>query len=324
MHENYANVSDEAWQAIQAKLNGHFLQSVSWGHFQRALGMELARAAEDAWAYQGIVTRSRGLTYLYVPYGPALIEGAAMGGVTASWRRGEPVDFVRFEPMGTVSLEVLASLGARPVAEVQPAHTAVLSLEAEEAVLRSGLSSGHRNAVNGAGRRGLTFRASTDPADGARFLELIHQTAARTGFRPHSDRYYQTMLDTLIPEGAARLFMAEHEGAVVAAAIAFDGAGVRYYAHAAARPEARQLQAAAPLVWQMITDAKAQGLREFDLWGVAPEGAADGHPWAGFTAFKLAFGAQRRDYAGTWELPLRPFKHRLYRLAKTALKGRVR
>jgi lipid II:glycine glycyltransferase (peptidoglycan interpeptide bridge formation enzyme) len=314
---------------MQNKLHGHVLQGVEWAAFQRVLGREVARGAGDGWAWQGHITTSRLGSYLYLPYGPTARAKSAWPAIAQSWRSlGRPADFVRFEPMGEVSEAELERLGAHRVAEFQPQHTAVLDLTADEAVLRAGLASGHRNAVNGAERRGLSFRESTNPADGAEFLRLIHATAARTGFRPQSDHYLKTMLEVLMPLGVAKLFLAENEGKVVAASIALDYAGVRSYAHAASDYEARKLQAAVPLVWHMMLDAKAAGLREFDLWGVAPEGAPSSHAWAGFTTFKLAFGAKRKAYAGTWELPLRSGRYqgyRVYRAAKkvkTLLRGR--
>jgi len=313
-------INDDTWVQVQTKLQGHVLQSVEWAAFQRALGREVARAAGDGWAWQGYIMANRLGSYLYVPHGPTLQEPGKLGEAVESWRElGRPVDFVRFEP-GEAGEAELKRLGAHQVAEFQPQHTAMLDLTVDEAALRAGLASGHRNAVNGAERRGLSFRESANPADGVEFLQLIHQTAARTGFRPQSDHYLKTMLEVLMPLGVAKLFLAENEGKVVAASIALDYAGVRSYAHAASDYEARRLQAAVPLVWHMMLDAKARGMRMFDFWGVAPEGAPSSHSWAGFTNFKLAFGAKRKSYAGTWELALRAGRYQGYRVYQTAKK----
>ena len=78
-----------------------------------------------------------------------------------------------------------------------------------------------------------------------------------------------------MPEHAAALYIAEAAGAPVAAALCFDFSGTRYYAHAVSDPETgRRLQAAAPLVWRMILDARAAGARRFDFWGITPRWSA--------------------------------------------------
>jgi lipid II:glycine glycyltransferase (peptidoglycan interpeptide bridge formation enzyme) len=124
------------------------------------------------------------------------------------------------------------------------------------------------------------------------------------------------MLEVLMPIGAAKLFLAEYEDKAVSVSIALDYEGTRGYAHTGNDPEARKLRATAPLVWAMMLDAKEHGLARFDLWGIAPEGAPAGHPWAGFTEFKRAFGGTEIAYNGTWELPLKKAKYGLWSLAK--------
>ena len=62
----------------------------------------------------------------------------------------------------------------------------------------------------------------------------------------------------------------------------------------------------------MIMDARAAGAAQFDFWGVVP-GDDPWHPWAGLTQFKMAFGGQLVTRSGTWDVPVRPLRHRLYR-----------
>jgi lipid II:glycine glycyltransferase (peptidoglycan interpeptide bridge formation enzyme) len=81
----------------------------------------------------------------------------------------------------------------------------------------------------------------------------------------------------------------------------------------------RKLQAAAPLVWRMILDAREKGALRFDFWGISPGGdAASGatpHPWDGFSQFKRSFGGEAVERAGTWDLGVRSLRHSLYRAA---------
>jgi lipid II:glycine glycyltransferase (peptidoglycan interpeptide bridge formation enzyme) len=315
-------MNDDTWEQRQAELGGHFLQSAAWGKFQEALGKRVVRQNGEDWSSQGLETRGRGgVKYLYSPYGPTVKAAAGLEQAVGEWKRNEAgLDFVRCEPMGEVSADELQRLGLSRVKEWQPAHTLVVDLSLSEEDLRHGIDSGHRNAINTAEQRDLSFREGQGPADFEAFLLFIHETAVRTGFRPQSDDYLRKIMQILGPLGAAKLFVAEHDGKAAGAAIAFDYKGTRAYAHAASHPDARKLRLGAPLVWYMMMDAKAVGMSSFDLWGVAPADAPPDHPWAGFSQFKRAFGGTEREYAGTWELPLKPLKYKAYQAAKKVLR----
>lgn len=306
------------WDEQQRVLSGHLLQGRPWAQFQLALGRRVAWASADGWSWLGEVRRGRGVKYLYAANGPTVRSAKALEEALASLKQAAAelgLDFVRCEPMGVPEAAVMR-MGLSQVKPMQPQHTLLVDLTKSEEELRSDLSSSHRNTINGAERRGLSFRASTDSADTSVFLQLLARTASSRGFREHPDSYYRTMLDTLMPLGAAKLFIAEHEDKPVAASLALDYQGTRAYAHTGTAPEARSLRVTAPLVWQMMLEAKQSGLTQFDLWGIAPEGAPSSHPWAGFTEFKRSFGGQEVAYVGTWELPVKTWKYPLYRLAK--------
>lgn len=311
MHE----VSAIEWEEVQSKLNGHFLQSDAWAQFQRSLGRgRMLRRATGQWSVQAFAFREKGWQYAYAAMGPTL-EAEGGGILQKSNWLGAGVDFVRAEPQGQVSAQQLRQLGWVPSIELNPARTAVVDLTLSEDELRRNLTSGHRSAINGAGRRGLSFREGKSEEIEV-LISLIKQTGRRRGFHPHPDGYYRKMAEVLMPLGAAKLCLAEAEGKPVAASVVFDYRGERIYAHAAADPASRKLQAAVPLVWHMIMEAKAAGMKSFDLWGVAPDGAGPEHPWAGFSQFKRAFGGREVERVGTWDLPLKPVKYRAYLAAR--------
>ena len=106
-----------------------------------------------------------------------------------------------------------------------------------------------------------------------------------------------------MPAGAATLFIAELHGGPIAAALAYDSADTRTYAHAALDDTHRKLSAGIPLLVTLMADAQEKGLKHVDLWGVAPADQPD-HKWAGFTAFKKSFGGREIAYPGTWDLPV--------------------
>jgi hypothetical protein len=319
----HAGVAGADWDITLQRMGGHFLQSTLWQRVQIALGHEVAWAQTEQWMWAGAIRAGRFPRYIYLPHGPTAMSndamtGALSGAVDAARERS--LDFVRAEPAGAASQPALQASGAILTRSIQPRWTWVLDLTPDESALRRGLSAGHRGAINAAPRRGLTFRVSHDPDDIEIFLRLQERTAAAGRFHGQEQSYHRAVARILLPEHAAALYIAEAAGEAVAAALCFDFAGIRYYAHAVSDPESgRRLQAAAPLVWQMILDARAGGARRFDFWGISPPpetaaGAAP-HPWDGFSQFKRSFGGEAVERAGTWDFGVRSWRYNLYRAA---------
>jgi hypothetical protein len=318
----HAGVADAEWDSALQRMGGHFLQSTLWQRVQAALGHEVISSRDENWMWAGAIRSGRFPRYIYLPHGPTAISAVAMTeslGDAVSAARERSLDFVRSEPAGDIARAALEATGARQSRSIQPLWTWVLDLTPDETVLRRGLSAGHRGAINAAPRRGLTIRSSHDPSDIEIFLRLQETTAAAGRFRGQAASYHRAVATTLMPRDAAALYVAEAGGDPVAAALCFDFGGTRYYAHAVSNPDTgRKLQAAAPLVWQMILDARESGARRFDFWGITPlseptSSGAGRHPWDGFSQFKRSFGGEAVERAGTWDLSVRPVRHGIYR-----------
>lgn len=328
MNKPIAGVPEAGWDQQLTDLEGGVLQSRAWAVFQQALGNIVYHASGDGWVWLAVVRRGRGVSYLYVPYGPvarsAKALAAALDGLT-DLGRSLGLDFVRFEPARPAAPEALRRLGAHAIAEVQPQRTLLLDLTKPEADLRAGISQSNRNLVNTAEQRGITITPLPNPSpeDAKLFLDMLRDTVKRGGFVPYPESYYRQTLQVLGAEGLVTLFVAAVEGRPVASAVALDFAGTRHYLHAAAFQDLnRQHKTAVPLLWAMITNAKQQGLSRFDFWGIASTDDPD-HPRAGLTRFKRSFGGELKEYSGAWELPIKRTKYKVYRLAKRVLKSRT-
>ncbi len=312
----HAGVAGAEWDSALQRMGGHFLQSSLWQRVQSALGHDVIWARDEQWLWAGAIRAGRFPRYVYLPHGPTALSMPAMtnalsSAVTAARERS--LDFARVEPAGDAARASLRTAGAHPSKPIQPLWTWVLDITPDEATLRKGLSAGHRGAINAATRRGLGIRATNDPDEIDLFLRIQERSAAAGRFRGQPAAYHRAEARTLMPERAATLYVAEAGGAAVAAALCFDFAATRYYAHAVSDPDrGRRLQAAAPLVWRMILDAREAGARRFDFWGITP-GAAGAHAWEGFSQFKRSFGGEAVERAGTWDIGARPLRHRLYR-----------
>jgi len=305
----------------------HFLQSKPWEKFQKSLGRKTFRQSGDGWGYLTVLERGTGNSRLYCPYGPYAKNQAAFEEAIdslISLGKKHRVTFVRVEPTELDYANYLQNQNWKKTTyqKLNPELTRVIDLTQPEDELIANMAQPTRNCYRNYQKKGVTVTSSDNPKDIEKFLKLIHEVAERTGLKPHSDDYFRAQANTLLPLGAAKFWYATFENQTIATALTYDSSDTRYYAHAAASalPEHRKLNAGTAIVAEAIVDAKKQGLKSFDLFGVAPDDAPKDHPWAGFTRFKQSFGGQNLELGGTWELPINPLAYWLYRIYQTLRK----
>ncbi|WP_159697939.1 peptidoglycan bridge formation glycyltransferase FemA/FemB family protein [Arthrobacter sp. 18067] len=301
-----------------------FLQTPAWAAVQRSLGRRVHEESGPGWSFLAIEEKNPAGKVIYAPYGPVAESVEAFDAATAALvalARKEHAVFVRMEPAaaGFTASDADPHLWARgfrpaPVNQ-QPELSWIVDLDGDFKDVLAGMKPTNRNLYRNIHKKGVTFRASQDPADISVLLHFLHLTAARNGFKPQSDEYLTQVADSLLPSGAGTLFVAELEGEPIAAAFAYDSADTRVYAHAALDDTHRKLSAGIPLLVTLMADAKEKGLKHVDLWGVAPEDQPD-HKWAGFTAFKKSFGGREVSYPGTWDLPVNKLRYSAYQWAR--------
>jgi lipid II:glycine glycyltransferase (peptidoglycan interpeptide bridge formation enzyme) len=179
---------------------------------------------------------------------------------------------------------------------------------------------------------------------GAEELDTFHDiyvtTAARDGFTPRPRSYFPRMwasLDADLSRPAAgagsddpsgddtprggdgagpspgrpemRLYLARHQGAVLAASITVRVGDHSWYVYGASGDHDRRLKPSNALQWRMLADAHASGANVYDLRGIG--GSLDPEdPLFGLTRFKLGSGGRAVEYLGEWELPVNRLLHR--------------
>lgn len=344
--------NEEQWNAFAAANGGGFLQSWEWASFQEAMGRSVFRfrldapmdsAAEgrheDTLAQCTVIELAlpMGKTYAYVPMGPLVRldqdvrarYAAVIEALREAMARSGAV-FTRIEPPyelgeGRLAAGDLEAFGLRFAGAVQPRHSNVLDLSLDEDALQKGMHHKTRYNIRLSGRKGVMVReadhgnAHRYKEDISRFWSLLEETSERDAFHTHDRAYYETMLDALsVRKGGGckvRLWFAEHEGDVLAAAITAEFGDTVTYLHGASTSKKRALMAPHALHWRIITEAKANGYAKYDFWGVAPDDETP-HPWGGITRFKRGFGGNRTEYLGAWDLPGSGLWYTLYRLGR--------
>jgi lipid II:glycine glycyltransferase (peptidoglycan interpeptide bridge formation enzyme) len=184
----------------------------------------------------------------------------------------------------------------------------------EDEVL-AGMNQLWRRNIKKAAKAGVEVRVAGagDTTELARFHELYLHTAQRDGFTPRPLAYFRTMFDALGAEedDRIRLYLAEHEGDLVAATIAIRVGGHVWYSYGASSTEKREVRGSNAVQWRMIQDAVAAGADVYDLRGITDTLDSD-DPHIGVIQFKVGTGGEAVEYAGEWDLPLNALVYKAF------------
>ncbi|MFC8825413.1 lipid II:glycine glycyltransferase FemX [Streptomyces sp. NPDC057137] len=169
-----------------------------------------------------------------------------------------------------------------------------------------------RRNIKKAAKEGVEVTVGTDLKA---FHDLYVHTAERDRFTPRPLRYFETMFAALSAEDPERirLYLARHQGDLVAATILVRVGAHAWYAYGASSTEKREVRGSNACQWAMIRDSLAAGCDVYDLRGITPTLAAD-DPHVGLIQFKVGTGGQAVRYVGEWDLPLRPMVYRAFDL----------
>ncbi|HEY9288654.1 MAG TPA: peptidoglycan bridge formation glycyltransferase FemA/FemB family protein [Candidatus Dormibacteraeota bacterium] len=316
------SVGAQAWDALLAQQpEGNLLQSWRWGELQARFGWSVERLlVEDG--RSGLCSLQRtttlmpgGATY-YVPRGPAVAEPARLPVLDELERRARSGGGIvmRVEPNDRVGDEWPAFFegrGYRPGKPTQPQATQLLAIDREPEALKAGFKPKTRYNLNLAERKGVTVRASKEVDT---FARLATDTARRQGIHLPGPAYYQSAIDFFGSDDSVRLYLAEHEGDVLAGIMVFRFGRTAYYLFGGSTDHKRELMPNYLLHWQAMLDFRALDCDTYDWWGVPEEPAPD-HPWFGLYRFKTGFGGETVRYIGLYE--------RVFRPGRLALEGRL-
>jgi lipid II:glycine glycyltransferase (peptidoglycan interpeptide bridge formation enzyme) len=315
----WAETDASAWDAFVTTADHRaFPQLWGWGELRSGAGwrpLRLAVGPDRSRPVAGVQLLLRrvplgGWSLAYAPRGPigALDDPAAREALLAGLHAAaadERIGRMRADPETTASEPYGAALLGSPWREapkVQPPTTRVIDLGEPEDALWSALGRKHRQYVSKAGREGVTVEqldpaadAATTAAALADFDRIYRDTGERAGFAVRVPAYYQRLWAAFAPGGQVRLFFAIRDGERVATLfhmLCGDRVAEVYggMTEAGASSRANYL-----LKWEAIRTLQADGLRTYDLWGLAT---------GGIRKFKEGFGGTEVTWVGARDLPL--------------------
>lgn len=221
------------------------------------------------------------------------------------------------DPVGTHVTSRLSEAGWLPqspqdgfgVGQPQFTYAIALAGGTEDDLLR-GMNQLWRRNIRKAATQGVEV---TVGADLKAFHDLYAHTAERDRFTPRPLRYFQTMFAAMSAEDPQRirLYLARHQGDLVAATILVRVGAQAWYCYGASSTDKREVRGSNACQWAMIRDSLAAGCDVYDLRGITPTlDAADPH--VGLIQFKVGAGGQAARSVGEWDLPLRPMLYRAF------------
>ena len=336
MHFRPATDADgDAWQAfLAATAPGDFLHDWAWAEVAAFDGQPQRRylLTEDDAVVAIVAAQARplmrGHEFWYVPHGPVLDYRASraaerMRALVTGLRiaaRAHRAIAVKLEPRLASDDPARAAFDRRGLLRLpntlQVGHTRLVDLADDEALL-AGFDKDTRYAVRRSEREGVSVSVTEDGAD-QRAIDDLHglvgETQQRAGFPMPPIERYRIAWRALGGAGRAAILEARRSEQLLASGMVVITGDRSFYLFSGSRREERgepKHYASYALQWAMMRLARDRGVRQHDLWGIAPPGAAADHPWHGVGLFKKGFGGREVAWAGSWDLVVDPALYRL-------------
>ncbi len=177
-----------------------------------------------------------------------------------------------------------------------------------EAEVLKGMNQLWRRNIKKADKAGVEVRTG-ERADLARFHEVYLETAGRDGFTGRALSYFETMWDALNAEedGRMQVYLAEHEGDLVAATTMIRVGTHSWYSYGASTTAKRDVRGSNAIQWRMIRDAVGAGCSVYDLRGITEGVGKDDQ--LGLIQFKVGTGGEAVAHLGEWDRAINKVLH---------------
>lgn len=309
-------------------MNTVLMQTKEWQALQNDLGETSFYEEGEEFHYLAILKHTPVGNYLYLPYGPVYKDKEGFKKALKSLQKlakEHAAIFIRVEPRDPNFLEY-APKNAKKSKDLSPKETWILDLNEDQAKMISNFTQGTRTGYNTYAKKGITVEKTKDLERLKELVRLQDKLFKTKKLNTFSLDYFEKELSqpfaTLYlarynrPENVTEDWTLPKENEIIAASLFFDHKNTRYYMQSAADMDYKRLPATIALLVEAIFDAKENGIKYFDFWGIAPDDAPKSHPWYGFTKFKKSFGGQPVHFAGTYDIVENPAKYHLYQLTR--------
>ncbi len=337
--------NNDSWDEwlVENSCFSSFSQSSRWGKILENEGKKVERLAvldgEEIKAECQVVYSDLffGLKYAFCPKGPVFIDGddekTEVLRTLSDYFIEKKCIFLRIEPKEQIQASDFKFIFSK---DINPKSTLVLDISKNEEEILQNMHSKTRYNIGLSERKGVVVKKEKDFD---KFFNLMQETGQRDGFRLHDKKHYKEILEFDL----SYQLNAYKDDGVVATGV-FIGFGDTFtYLYGASDYEYRKLMAPNLLQWGAIKFGKELGYKYYDFFGIAPcvnchpdfschpepschpersEGSKKefeynkDHQYAGVTRFKLGFGGEYKEDAGTVDIILNNKKYLFYKFLR--------
>lgn len=329
---------DEYDRFVESHEKGHFMQTRMWADLKNMWEWAALVSRDEAGDIKGslafLIRKAPGLpyTFMYGCRGPVCSEGDAetiaelLSGAKELAHRKKAY-MIKLDPDVPAADEGFArALTAggfsapgqnKNFEGIQPRFVFRLDIggRTEENILNAFESKTRYNIRLGQ-RKGVEVRVC-GPEAVPEFSKIMEETGGRDGFTVRPAQYFTRMLEALGEH--ARLYMAYYEGSAVAGTIAVWFGDKVWYLYGASSNSSRNVMPNYLLQWEMICWAVEKKCRIYDFRGVSGDLSED-NPLYGLYRFKKGFSGELVEFAGEFDLILKPGVKKLTETGEKALR----
>lgn len=299
-----------------------FTQSFKYGEFYRKMGEKswICGIFENDLLLGGslvVSVHARRGDFIFLPYGPIVSDNSRLGEVLPIFFKklkefalSENYDFIRVSPFldnNEGNKQIFRRCGFRDAPmHILAEYTWLLDLTDSEEVLLKNMEKNHRNLIKRCHKEGVVVKKNGENNTVEQFNKLHDFTAGRHNFHRFSNEYVLNEFNSFAPFDQVCVFNAFlKDGALDSSAIIMYYGNMGAYRHGASLLTDKKIPTSYVLQWEAILEAKRRGIRWYNFWGIAPDGAVKTHPFYGISHFKKGFGGQPKLLLNCQDLPVR-------------------
>ena len=304
---------------------GNVLQTRAWGDFKGRWGWQPHRYVYETkaglvaaqWLVRSVPGQGR---VWYCPKGPGVTTPAAYAEVVRQTAEaGLGGVLARFESEvldDEADKGALAELGlVRANRDPGSKSTIFVDLDqGEEGLLASFSQSARRNIRKAQAGDVSVERVEASTANLDTMFELMKATEARAHYGLRPKVYFQDYWKAQIEAGQAQLFLAWHDGEVLAGLFATYLGKRSWYKDGGSFDIKRELNASYLIQWEVMRWLMAHGVESYDMLGTPNrDKVGTGDPRDGLYSFKSKFNPEITEFIGCYDLPLSSLKYKAWR-----------
>jgi len=305
----------------------HYLQTREWGDFKAGKGWYPLKYAiknangETVGAMQLLKRKTiLGKSVLYCPRGPSVKRPFAESGFFWEELRAELGKIAAANDAFLVKIEPRVSpgdffrKGFLEKRSVQMTDCTIINdLGASETELFGKIKKNARREIKMAKESGAAVEEDSSAAGIREFLKLYYDMGKRTGIFLRNERYMLELVGRFAGEGRAKVFLAKRNGEPLSGAVVFVFQESAWYAYGGSARNAGKTTASYLLQFEIMKRLKRSGVKRYDLGGTPCEKDSVGQKsMAGLEIFKSRFGGEHKEFAGSFDMPVKKFYYEVW------------